>query len=242
MTEKRALITGASGGIGKAIAETLHAYGATVGISGTRKETLQQLADQLGERAHVLPCDLTDREAVAALPGIAEETLGGIDILVCNAGRTRDNLSMRMSDDEWDEVIEINLGASFRLIRGTLRGMMKRRWGRIIATTSVVGHTGNPGQANYTASKAALTAMIKSLAAEVASRNITANTVAPGLIETAMTDKLDDAQRERIVSRIPLGRLGTPADVAATVVFLASPEAAYVTGQTFHVNGGLAMI
>lgn len=242
LTGKHALVTGASGGIGSAIAGQLHAQGAVVGLSGTRRDRLDSLKSALGGNAHVLPCNLADRAAVDALPKQAEEAMGGLDILVCNAGITRDNLFMRMKDEEWDEVIAVNLSASFRLMRGVLRGMMKRRWGRIVAITSVVGVTGNPGQGNYAASKAGLIGMSKALAQEVASRNITVNCVAPGFIATAMTEALDVGQRERLNAVIPAGRIGTPDEVAAAVVYLASEEAAYVTGHTLHVNGGMAMI
>jgi 3-oxoacyl-[acyl-carrier protein] reductase len=240
---KAALVTGASGGIGGAIARALHAQGAAVALSGTRRDALEALAGELGARAAVVPCDLADAEATAALPGQAEAALGAeLGILVNNAGLTRDNLSMRMKDEEWDQVLQVNLSAGFRLIRASLRGMMKRRWGRIVSITSIVGATGNPGQANYAASKAGLTGMSKALAQEVASRGITVNCVAPGFIETPMTDVLDPAQRERLLAGIPAGRLGTPDDVASCVAFLASEESAYVTGQTLHVNGGMAMI
>ncbi len=240
---KAALVTGASGGIGGAIARTLHRQGAAVALSGTRREALEALAAELGERAAMVPCNLSDPEATAALPGAAEEALGAeLGILVNNAGLTRDNLAMRMKDEEWDQVLQVNLSAGFRLVRASLRGMMKRRWGRIVSITSIVGTTGNPGQANYAASKAALTGMSKSLAQEVASRGITVNCVAPGFIETPMTDVLEPAQRERLLAGIPAGRLGTPDDVACCVAFLASEESAYVTGQTLHVNGGMAMI
>jgi 3-oxoacyl-[acyl-carrier protein] reductase len=241
-TGKAALVTGASGGIGGAIAEALHASGATVGLTGTRREALDALAERLGERVQVLPCDLRDAEATAALPARAEEALGGLDILVNNAGLTRDGLALRMKDEDWQDVLDVNLTAAFRLTRAALKGMMKRRQGRIIGITSVVGVTGNPGQANYAASKAGMIGMTKSLAQEVAARGVTLNCVAPGMIETAMTDALNDQQRERILTNIPTGRLGTPEDVAAAVVYLASDEAAYVTGQTLHVNGGMAMI
>ncbi len=239
---KSALITGASGGIGGAIARALHAQGAAVGLSGTRAEALEALAAELGERSQVLPCDLSDPEACQALPGRAEAALGGLDILVNNAGLTRDNLAVRLKDEDWDLVLEVNLSAAFRLIRASLRGMMKRRWGRIVGITSVVGVTGNPGQANYAASKAGMIGMSKSLAQEVASRGITVNCVAPGFIETAMTEGLGEPQRDKLLGAIPAGRLGSSDDVAACVAFLASDEAAYVTGQTLHVNGGMAMI
>jgi 3-oxoacyl-[acyl-carrier protein] reductase len=239
---RRALVTGASGGIGGAIARALHAQGAAVALSGTREAPLAALADALGERAAVLPCDLGDAAAVEALPKQAAEALGGLDVLVNNAGLTRDQLFMRMSDEDWSRVIEVNLTAAMRLARGALRGMMKARWGRIINVTSVVGTTGNPGQANYAASKAGLTGLSKSLAAEVAGRGITVNCIAPGFIETAMTDKLTDDQKARIFAQIPAGRMGSADEVAAAAVFLASAEASYVTGQTLHVNGGMAMI
>ena len=242
LTGKGALVTGASGGIGSDIARALHGQGATVALSGTRKEALDALAAELGERTHVLPCNLSDAAAVDALPKQAEEALGILDILVNNAGLTRDNLFMRMKDEEWDEVIRVNLTAAFRLSRGVLRGMMKRRWGRIIGITSVVGVMGNPGQGNYAASKAGMIGMTKSLAQEVASRNITANCIAPGFIRSAMTDALNEEQQSRIMSTIPAGRLGEATEIAAAAVYLASEEAAYVTGQTLHVNGGMAMI
>lgn len=242
LTGKSALVTGASGGIGSDIARALHAQGATVSLSGTRKEALDALAAELGERTHVLPCNLSDGEAVDALPKQAEEAMGALDILINNAGLTRDNLFMRMKDEEWDEVIRVNLTASFRLSRASLRGMMKRRHGRIIGITSVVGVTGNPGQGNYAASKAGMIGMMKSLAQEVASRNITCNCIAPGFIRSAMTDALNDDQKGRIMATIPAGRLGEASEIAAATVFLSSDEAAYVTGQTIHVNGGMAMI
>jgi len=242
LSGKRALVTGASGGIGGAIARALHAQGAVVGLSGTRVEALAELAGELGERAQVLPCDLSDADACAALPGQAEAALGGLDILVNNAGLTRYNLAMRMKDEDWNQVIEVNLSAGFRLIRASLRGMMKQRWGRIVGITSVVGVTGNPGQANYAASKAGMIGMSKSLAQEVGSRGITVNCVAPGFIATAMTDALGEAQRDKLLGMIPVRRLGTSQEVAACVVFLASEEAAYMTGETLHVNGGMAMI
>jgi len=238
-----ALITGASGGIGSAVARALHARGAAVVVSGTRTEALDSLITELGDRAFSAVCDLHDSAAVESLPRMAESIVGsGIDILVNNAGITRDNLFLRMKDAEWDEVLLVDLTAAFRLSRGVLRNMMKKRWGRIVSITSVVGATGNPGQGNYAAAKAGLAGMTKSLAAEVASRNITVNCVAPGFIATAMTDVLDDSQKSALLHRIPAGRMGTPADVAAAVVYLASEEAAYVTGQTLHVNGGMAMI
>ena len=242
LSGKCALVTGASGGIGGAIARALHAQGATLGLSGTRVEALESLAAGLGERSHVLPCNLSDPEACAALPGQAEAALGGLDILVNNAGLTRDNLAMRMKDAQWSEVLEVNLTAGFRLVRACLRGMMKRHWGRIVGITSIVAVTGNPGQANYAASKAGMIGMSKALAQEVASRGITVNCVAPGFIETAMTGALGQQQHEKLLGAVPARRLGSPEDVAACVVFLASEEACYVTGQTLHVNGGMAMI
>ncbi len=242
LTGKTALVTGATGGIGGAIAKALHAQGATVALSGTRENVLADVAGELGERTHVLPCNLSDLDAVDALPKQAEEAMGQLDILVNNAGITRDNIFMRMKDDEWDQVLAVNLTAAFRLSRGVMRGMMKRRWGRIIGITSVVGVMGNPGQANYAAAKAGMIGMTKSMAQEVASRNITVNCVAPGFIKTAMTDVLDDGQKETISTRIPAGRLGTSEEIAAAALYLASEEAAYVTGQTLHVNGGMAMI
>ncbi len=242
LSGKSALVTGASGGIGGAIAKALHAQGANVGLSGTRVEPLEKLKAELGERAHVLPADLGDPAAIEALLKSADAALGGIDILVNNAGLTRDNLAMRMKDEDWQKVIDVNLTAGFRLARGAMRGMMKKRWGRIIGITSVVGVTGNPGQANYAAAKAGMIGMSKSLAQEVASRGITVNCVAPGFIETQMTGALNDDQKARIMTAIPAGRLGQSDEIAAAVVYLASPEAAYVTGQTIHVNGGMAMI
>lgn len=238
LTGKCALITGASGGIGGEIARALHAQGAVVALSGTRVEPLQALAAELGARAHVLACNLADSAMVDALPKSAADLMGSLDILVNNAGITRDNLFMRMSDEEFQSVIDINLTATFRLCRGALRGMMKARWGRIINITSIVGHSGNPGQGNYTAAKAGVLAMSKSLAMEVASRNITVNCVAPGFIETPMTDKLNEDQKARILQNIPMARMGQGADIAAGVVYLASPEASYVTGTTLHINGG----
>ena len=243
LTGKIALVTGASGGIGGSIARALHAQGASVVLSGTRAEALEALKTELGERAFTATCNLSDPASVEALAKAAEEAAGGpIDILVNNAGITKDNLFMRMKDEEWDQVIAVNLTAAFRLSRAVLRGMMKKRWGRIIQITSVVGATGNPGQGNYAAAKAGLVGMSKSLAAEVASRGITVNAVAPGFIQTAMTEVLTDQQKEMISARIPLGRMGTPEEIAAAVVYLASQEAAYVTGETVHVNGGMAML
>jgi 3-oxoacyl-[acyl-carrier protein] reductase len=239
---KNALVTGATGGIGEAIARSLHAQGATVSLSGTRAEKLEALAADLGERAYVTPANLSDRAAVDALLPAAEEKMGSVDILVNNAGITRDNIFMRMKDEEWDQVLEVNLSSGFRLCRAAIKGMMKRRTGRIVGITSVVGVTGNPGQVNYAAAKAGMIGMYKSLAREVASRNITVNTIAPGFIETAMTDALNDKQKESILTSVPAGRLGTSAEIAAAAVYLASDEAAYVTGQTLHVNGGMAMI
>lgn len=242
LTGKKALITGASGGIGGEIAKALHAAGATVGLSGTRIEPLQELAQDLGERGHVLPCNLSDPEAVDALPKQAIAAMGGLDILVNNAGITRDQLFMRMSDDEWHSVLDVNLTAAMRLCRGVMRPMMKARWGRIVNISSIVGATGNPGQANYAAAKAGLVGMTKSIAYEVASRGITANAVAPGFIATAMTDKLSDDQKAKINTQIPANRMGLPEEIAAAVLYLASNEAGYVTGSTLHVNGGMAML
>jgi 3-oxoacyl-[acyl-carrier protein] reductase len=243
LTGKTALVTGASGGIGGAIAKALYAQGAIVVLSGTRAEALEAVKAELGSRAFIAAANLSDIASVEALPKAAEAAAGGgIDILVNNAGITRDNLFMRMKDEEWDQVIAVNLTAAFRLSRAVLRGMMKKRWGRIIQITSVVGATGNPGQGNYAAAKAGLVGMTKSLAAEVASRNITVNAVAPGFIQTAMTDVLTDQQKETIATRIPAGRMGMPEEIAAAVVYLASPEAAYVTGETIQINGGMAML
>lgn len=239
---RKALVTGASGGIGGATARALHAAGATVTLSGTRKEALDALAAELGSRAHVAVADLSTAPTTEALVKNVETQMGGIDILVNNAGLTRDQLLLRMKDEDWQQVLDVNLTAAFRLSRGVLRGMMRARFGRIVSITSVVGTTGNPGQANYAASKAGLTGFTKSLAMEVASRNITVNCVAPGFVVTAMTDALSDDQRSKAIAAIPAGRFGDPADVAAAVVYLASDEAAYVTGQTLHVNGGMAMI
>lgn len=242
LTGKSALVTGASGGIGADIARALHTAGATVGLSGTRVEPLEALAAELGERAHVLPCNLSNPEDVDSLVKRAAEAMGAVDILVNNAGITRDGLAMRMSDDDWQSVIDVNLTAPFRLSRAAIRGMMKARWGRIINISSVVGRAGNAGQANYAASKGGLVALSKSLAEEVASRGITVNCVAPGFIETAMTDKLNEAQRDTILASVPAGRMGTPQEIAAAVLYLASVEAAYVTGATLHVNGGMDMV
>ncbi len=243
LTDKTALVTGASGGIGGAIARALHAQGARVVLSGTRADALDALKADLGEQAFTAPCNLGNAAEVEALIKNAESVAEApLDILVNNAGITRDNLFMRMKDDEWDQVIAVNLTAAFKLSRAVLRGMMRKRWGRIVTITSVVGVTGNPGQGNYAAAKAGLIGMSKALAAEVASRNITVNCVAPGFIATAMTDALTEEQRTQILTRVPAGRLGDSKDVAAAVVYLASEEAAYVTGQTLHVNGGMAMI
>lgn len=242
LTGKSALVTGASGGIGADIARALHSAGAVVALSGTRVEPLEALAAELGERSHVLPCNLSDAEAVEALPKQAIEAMGGMDILVNNAGITRDNLFMRMSDEEWAQVLEVNLTSTMRLCRGALRGMMKSRWGRIINISSIVGATGNPGQGNYAAAKAGMVGMSKSLAYEVASRGVTVNCVAPGFIATPMTNKLNDDQKAAINVKIPAGRMGTPEEIAAAVLYLASNEAGYVTGATLHVNGGMAML
>lgn len=242
LTGRKALVTGATGGIGEAIARSLHARGATVGLHGTRAEKLEALAAELGERVRVLPADLSDRNAVKALGEKAESELEGVDILVNNAGITRDGLFVRMSDADWDAVIEVNLTAVFRLTRELTHPMMRRRHGRIINITSVVGVTGNPGQANYCASKAGIIGFSKSLAQEIASRNVTVNCIAPGFIESAMTEKLNDKQKEAIMGAIPMRRMGLGDDIAAAAVYLASDQAAYVTGQTLHVNGGMAMI
>ena len=241
LTGKAALITGASGGIGGEIARVLHKAGAQVGLSGTREEPLQALAEELGERAHVLPCNLGDAEALKALPKQAAEAMGSLDILVNNAGVARDQLMLRMSDEDWQTVIDVNLTAVAKLSQAALRGMMKAKWGRIVNISSVVGSTGNPGQANYAAAKAGVVGFSKSLAQEVASRGITVNCVAPGFIATAMTDKLTDDQKEGLLGRIPTGRMGEADEIAAAVLYLASREAAYVTGETLHVNGGMAM-
>ena len=242
LTGKRALVTGATGGIGAAIAKALHAQGATVCLSGTRAAVLDEVKASLGERAHAVVCNLSDPADVDKLIPAAEEAMGGLDILVNNAGITRDNLAMRMKNEEWQSVLDVNLTAAFTLIRASMRGMMRARWGRVINITSVVGVTGNAGQANYAASKAGMIGMSKSLAHEVASRNITINCIAPGFIETAMTVVLTDKQKEAILGAVPAGRLGQADEIAAGAVYLASEEAAYVTGQTLHINGGMAMI
>lgn len=242
LTGKTALVTGATGGIGGAIARLLHAQGATVILSGTRADALQALAGELGERVHVVPANLSRMEDVEGLIPEAEKAAGQVDILVHNAGITRDNLFLRMKDEEWDQVLAVNLTAGFRLARAAVKGMMRRRAGRIIFITSVVGVTGNPGQGNYAASKAGLIGMAKALAQEIASRNVTVNCVAPGFIATAMTDAMDEKARTLTLSRIPAGRMGTPDDIAGAVAYLASDAAGYVTGATLHVNGGMAMI
>jgi 3-oxoacyl-[acyl-carrier protein] reductase len=242
LSGKTVLVTGATGGIGGAIARALHQQGAIVAVSGTRREVLDQLAGELKDRVHVLPCDLAAKDEVEALVPKAEEVMGKLDILVANAGINKDNLMVQLRDEDWDQVVAVNLTATFRLARAAVRGMMRRRFGRVIGISSVVGVTGNPGQSNYTATKAGMIGMIKSIAAEYAKRGVTANAIAPGFIASAMTDKLNDKQREAILARVPAGRLGSGADVAAAAVFLASDEAGYVTGQTLHVNGGMAMI
>ncbi len=242
LTGKCALVTGASGGIGEAIAAAMHAQGATVALSGTRREKLDELAAKLGSRAHVLPCDLRDRAQVTGLVAQAEAAMGQLDILVNNAGVTKDNLFMRMKDEEWDDVIAVNLTSAFVLCRAALRNMMRRRYGRIVNISSISGVFGNPGQGNYSASKAGLVGMTKSLAREVASRGITANCIAPGFIETPMTHALNEKQTEAIASSIPAGTFGKPGDIAAAVVFLASEEARYITGETLHINGGMVMV
>jgi len=242
LTGKTALVTGASGAIGSDIARALHKQGATVAISGTRKDALDKLAADLGARVHVLPCDLGDSAAVEKLVPDAEAKMEKLDILVANAGVNADNLLVSLTDEAWDKVIAVNLTATFRLTRAAVKTMMRRRWGRIIGITSVVGFTGNPGQANYTASKAGMVGMMKSVAAEYAKRNVTANCIAPGVITSPMIDKLNDKQRETILSKVPAAKLGTGSDIAAAAVYLASEEAQYVTGQTIHVNGGMAMI
>jgi 3-oxoacyl-[acyl-carrier protein] reductase len=241
LSGKTALVTGASGAIGGGIARALHKQGATVALSGTRREQLDQLAGELGDRVHVLPCDLSDMTAVEALVPSAETAMGKLDILVANAGMNRDNLFVQLKDEDWDRVIAVNLTATFRLTRAAVTTMMRRRWGRVIGISSVAGFTGNAGQGNYTAAKAGMVGMMKSVAAEYARRNVTANCIAPGIISSAMIDKLNDKQREGILDRVPARKLGQPADVAAAAVYLASEEAAYVTGQTIHVNGGMVM-
>jgi len=242
LTGRKALVTGASGGIGEAIARTLHVAGATVGLHGTRREKLEEIAASLGERAHAFPADLGSRDEQVSLGAVAEETLGGVDILVNNAGITKDGLFVRMSDEDWDRVIEVDLTAAFRLTRSLTHAMMRRRYGRIVNITSIVGVTGNPGQANYCAAKAGMIGFSKSLAQEIASRNVTVNCIAPGFIQSAMTDKLNDKQRDAIMGAIPMKRMGADEEIASAALYLASSEAAYVTGQTIHVNGGMAMI
>ncbi|AXK80518.1 3-oxoacyl-[acyl-carrier-protein] reductase [Pseudolabrys taiwanensis] len=241
LTGKTALVTGATGAIGEGIARALHQQGATVALSGTRREQLEKLAGEFGSRVHVLPCNLADKDAVEALVPSAEEKMEKVDILVANAGITKDNLFVQLKDEDWDNVIAVNLTATFRLTRAAVSRMMRRRWGRVIGISSVVGFTGNAGQGNYTASKAGMVGMMKAVAAEYAKRNVTANCIAPGFIASAMTDKLNDKQRESILARVPAGKLGSAQDIAAAAVYLASEEAHYVTGQTIHVNGGMAM-
>jgi 3-oxoacyl-[acyl-carrier protein] reductase len=242
LTGRTALVTGATGGLGSAIARALHAQGAIVALSGTRREVLDKIAGEMGERVHVLPCNLSDAAEVEKLVPAAEEAMKQLDILVCNAGITRDNLFVQLKDEDWDTVIAVNLSATFRLARAAVKTMMRRRFGRLIGITSVVGVTGNAGQSNYTAAKAGMIGMFKSVAQEYAKRNVTANCIAPGFIATPMTDVLNDKQKEAILGKVPAGRLGTSDDIAAAAVYLASNEAAYVTGQTLHVNGGMAMI
>jgi 3-oxoacyl-[acyl-carrier protein] reductase len=242
LTGKTALVTGATGGIGGAIARAFHRQGATVALSGTRREVLDTIASELKERVHVLPCNLSNTDEVEALVPAAEKAMGQLDILVCNAGITRDNLFVQMKDDEWEQVLAVNLSATFRLTRAATRLMMRKRFGRLIGITSVVGVTGNAGQGNYTAAKAGMIGMFKSIGQEYARRNVTANCIAPGFIATAMTDALNEKQRAAILEKVPAGRLGTSEDVASAAVYLASSEAAYVTGQTLHINGGMAMI
>lgn len=241
LTGKKALITGATGGLGRSIAEALHQQGATVTLSGTRRAVLEDIAQSLKERVYIVEANLSDRDSVDQLVPGAEKAMGGLDILVNNAGITKDNLTIRLKDEDWDSVLEVNLSSSFRLIRSALKGMMKQRYGRIVNISSIVGTTGNPGQANYAASKAGLVGMSKSIAQEVASRNITVNCIAPGFIATPMTDALNDKQKEAILSTIPADKLGMSDDIAYATVFLASQEASYITGQTLHVNGGMAM-
>ena len=242
LANKNALVTGASGGIGSAVARILHQQGACVTLSGTRKVALEEVASELGERTHVAACNLADDEAPTNLIKIAQTAMGSVDILINNAGRTRDNLALRMKDDDWHDLLELNLTSAFKLSRAALRGMLKKRWGRIINVSSIVALTGNPGQANYAAAKAGLIGLTKSLAAETATRGITVNAVAPGMINTPMTQALPESQRKALQDRIPTGRLGEPEDVAAGIIYLASNEAAYVTGQTLHINGGMVMI
>ena len=242
LSGKKALVTGASGGLGGAIARALHGQGATVALSGTRVAALEELAGSLGERSHVLPADLSDPASCEKLITDAEAAMGQVDILINNAGTTRDTIAVRISDEDWQKVLDVNLTAGFRLARAALRNMMRRRWGRVIGIGSIVAHTGNPGQANYAAAKAGMVGMTKVMAAEVAPRNVTVNVIAPGFMVTAMTDKLNDQIKQRLLELIPARRMGQPADVAAAAVYLASEEAAYVTGQTLHVNGGMAMI
>jgi len=242
LSGKKALVTGASGGLGGAIARALHRQGAAVALSGTKVAALEELAGALGERSHVLPADLSDPASCEKLIGDAESAMGQVDILINNAGTTRDTIAVRISDEDWQKVLDVNLTAGFRLARAALRNMMRRRWGRVIGIGSIVAHTGNPGQANYAAAKAGMVGMTKVMAAEVAPRNVTVNVIAPGFMVTAMTDKLSDQIKQRLLELIPARRMGQPADVAAAAVYLASEEAAYVTGQTLHVNGGMAMI
>jgi 3-oxoacyl-[acyl-carrier protein] reductase len=242
LSGKTALVTGATGGIGGAIARALHRQGATVALSGTRREVLEALAAELKERVHVLPCNLSSAEEVEALAPSAEKTMGQLDILVCNAGITRDNLLVQMKDEEWDQVVAVNLSSTFRLARAATKLMMRKRFGRLIGITSVVGVTGNAGQSNYTAAKAGIIGLFKSIAQEYARRNVTANCIAPGFIATDMTNALNEKQRAAILEKVPAARLGTSDDIASAAVYLASDEAAYVTGQTLHINGGMAMI
>jgi len=242
LSNHTALVTGATGGIGASIARTLHGAGANLVISGTRQAALGSLLEELGERAVAIPCNLSDADDVNTLIKSAEEAAGPVDILINNAGMTKDGLAMRMNDDDWESVLAVDLSAAFRLSRAALRPMLKARWGRIINITSVVGHTGNPGQANYAAAKAGLGGMTRSLAAETAARGVTVNCVAPGFIQTAMTDALNEKQKAAILERIPAGKMGTPEDVAAAVLYLASDAGGYITGQSIHVNGGMAMV